>query len=51
MRAREQAYVRAGAVVASSLWNVNVTRLQARGREDGMLFGDEATGCDWLASQ
>ena len=43
-------YVRAGAVVASSFWNVIVTDLQAHGREDMQLFGDEASALDWLAS-
>lgn len=44
-------YVRAGAVVASSFWNVIVTDLQARGREDMQSFDDEASALEWLASQ
>ena len=43
-------FVRAGAVVASSFWNVIVTDLQMHGREDLKLFDDEASALEWLAS-
>jgi len=43
-------YVRAGAVVASSFWNVIVTDLQMHGREDMKLFNDEASALEWLST-
>jgi hypothetical protein len=44
-------YVRAGAVVATSFWKVIANDVQMHGREDIMLFDDEASALDWLASQ
>jgi hypothetical protein len=43
-------YVRAGAVVASSFWNVFVHDLQAHGREDMRHFDDEASALEWLSA-
>ena len=42
-------YVRASAVIGTSFWKVIVTDLQAHGREDVMLFDDEASALDWLS--
>ena len=43
--------VLASAVVGEGFWKVIVTFLQAHGREDLVLFDDEASAPEWLASQ
>ncbi len=42
-------HVRASAVIGTSFWNVPVMSLQVSGREDLVLFDDEARALDWLA--
>jgi hypothetical protein len=41
----------ASAVVGASFWRVIVTFLQTHGRDDLVLFNDEASALDWLASR
>jgi hypothetical protein len=44
-------HVKASAVCGSSFWKVILVDVQAHGRDDLVLFDDEASALDWLAKQ
>jgi ABC-type histidine transport system ATPase subunit len=49
--ANRKVSIRASAVVGSCFWKVIVTHLQMHGREDLVLFDEEQSALDWLASK